>query len=204
MSTPRKRKLCRGCGKVGVRKTAAYHDECRPRRRPMIVVACLDCGKERRAWSAAVPVRCKPCALQRRGGALNARWLGGISGPNRAFRRSAEYAAWRTSVFERDDYTCVECGQRGGTLHADHIQPFATHPELRLVLDNGRTLCFACHAKTPTFLGGTLRLLNRQRQREKAMPMFDDSVLAAEPARARLVSDEAIAAVARCREGASQ
>lgn len=62
-----------------------------------------------------------------------------------------EYRSWRLSVFERDNFTCQECGQRGGKLHADHIKPYATHVKLRYEITNGRTLCISCHRKTPTF-----------------------------------------------------
>ena len=62
-----------------------------------------------------------------------------------------EYRLWREAVFERDDFTCVCCGQRGGNLNADHIKPYSTHPELRYAIDNGRTLCLECHKITPTF-----------------------------------------------------
>lgn len=72
-------------------------------------------------------------------------WKGGISGENARIRRSKEYKDWRTSVYERDDYTCVFCGQRGGKLEADHIKPFADYVELRLGLSNGRTVCKKCH-----------------------------------------------------------
>ena len=68
-------------------------------------------------------------------------------------RRSPEYRKWRKSVFERDDYTCQWCGMRGKTLNADHIKPFSYYPELRLNLDNGRTLCKPCHMKTDTWGG---------------------------------------------------
>ncbi len=64
---------------------------------------------------------------------------------------SAEDRDWRKAVFERDDYTCTICGQRGGRLQADHIKPFKEFPALRHVLGNGRTLCVPCHVKTPTY-----------------------------------------------------
>jgi 5-methylcytosine-specific restriction endonuclease McrA len=48
-------------------------------------------------------------------------------------------------VFERDDYTCQICDQRGGYLQADHIKSWADFPELRFDLDNCRTLCMGCH-----------------------------------------------------------
>lgn len=58
---------------------------------------------------------------------------------------------WRVAVFIRDDYTCQECGERGGRLEADHIKPWALYPELRYAIDNGRTLCHDCHEKTETY-----------------------------------------------------
>lgn len=64
---------------------------------------------------------------------------------------SVEYKIWRDAVYRRDDYTCVSCGERGGRLNADHIRPWSSNPELRYSVDNGRTLCVACHRKTPTY-----------------------------------------------------
>src|SRR3990167_451091 len=64
---------------------------------------------------------------------------------------SAADRDWRKAVFERDDYTCQLCWQRGGRLQADHIKPFKRFPELRHVLSNGRTLCEPCHRKTETY-----------------------------------------------------
>jgi hypothetical protein len=78
-------------------------------------------------------------------------WQGGKTSEAMKIRNSYEYSIWRKSVFERDDYTCQICGVRGGKLSADHIKPFSTHPELRLELSNGRTLCVNCHRKTPTW-----------------------------------------------------
>jgi 5-methylcytosine-specific restriction endonuclease McrA len=69
----------------------------------------------------------------------------------RRLRSSLEYKLWRVAVFERDNYTCVWCGIKGGILNADHIKRFSDYPELRFAIDNGRTLCFECHKTTDTF-----------------------------------------------------
>jgi hypothetical protein len=78
-------------------------------------------------------------------------WRGGKRSERKQAMARLEYREWRTSVFERDDYTCQECGERGGTIHADHIKPWSTHPNLRFDVGNGRTLCVPCHCKTPSF-----------------------------------------------------
>ena len=79
-------------------------------------------------------------------------WKGGITEMNQKIRGSLEYKLWRTAVFERDNYTCIWCGnKKGGNLQADHIKPFAHYPELRFAIDNGRTLCRECHQKTDTY-----------------------------------------------------
>lgn len=80
-------------------------------------------------------------------------WKGGRNSVNDTIRKSLEYKLWRKAVFERDNFTCIWCGQRGGKLNADHIKPFAYFPELRFAIDNGRTLCIECHKKTNTFAG---------------------------------------------------
>lgn len=78
-------------------------------------------------------------------------WQGGKTPIHKAFRRSNEYMQWRKHVFNRDDYTCQACGQRGVKLQADHELSFAEYPDLRLEILNGRTLCLPCHKKTPSF-----------------------------------------------------
>lgn len=80
----------------------------------------------------------------------------GKTNEHEKIRKSLEYKEWRKMVFERDKYTCQQCGIKSGLghgvfLHADHIKPFALYPALRLVLDNGKTLCQECHKKTETY-----------------------------------------------------
>lgn len=84
-------------------------------------------------------------------------WKGGISSENIRLRQSSEYKAWRDAVFVRDNWTCQKCGKRGGILEADHIKLFSQYPELRFVVDNGRTLCKTpCHSEeTRSSLYGT-------------------------------------------------
>jgi len=84
-------------------------------------------------------------------GPRNPMWKGGIYPANRAARKTAEYKRWRRAVFERDNYTCIACSVRGGTLHADHIKRFAEHEDLRYEVSNGRTMCVGCHRKTDTW-----------------------------------------------------
>ena len=79
-------------------------------------------------------------------------WQNGKTNKNMKIRNSFEYKQWRKAVFERDNYTCQECGRVGGELHADHIKPFADYPKLRLRVSNGRTLCIPCHKKTSNYL----------------------------------------------------
>lgn len=79
-------------------------------------------------------------------------WQGGKNSENLKIRHSVEYKLWRTAVFERDNFTCIWCGEHGGKLNADHIKSFARFPELRFAIDNGRTLCVPCHKSTHSYL----------------------------------------------------
>lgn len=149
-------RFCPACGKAHVPKGRKFHPECSPLRFPKrVTVRCLDCGQERIAFpkpDRSLPVRCLACDRKSRNGHGNANWKGGITPFNKKLRASEHYRQWRTAVFERDGYTCVWCGQRGGKLNADHIKPFSTHPALRFEISNGRTLCVDCHKRTDTYL----------------------------------------------------
>lgn len=72
-------------------------------------------------------------------------YQGGISAENHIIRNSTEIKIWRTKVFERDNYTCQNCGEKGGELNAHHIKMFSQFPKLRFDVSNGLTLCKQCH-----------------------------------------------------------
>lgn len=83
-------------------------------------------------------------------------YIDGRTPINKAIRHSVEFKFWKDSVFQRDNFTCQECGARSGNgkavyLHAHHIKSFAHYPKLRFDLNNGKTLCKDCHKKTDTF-----------------------------------------------------
>lgn len=86
----------------------------------------------------------------------------GLTARNERDRKSVAYKEWRLAVFQRDDHTCQICKKRGGTLHADHIKPFAYFPELRFDIANGRTLCVPCHKGTDTYGVNAWRSAQRQ------------------------------------------
>ena len=111
---------------------------------------CLYCGIEFKVFPSQPKKFCSSkCKAQ---GEFNANYKGGITPINAKLRRTEGQINWRIAVFERDKYTCVWCGQKGGELHADHIKPFALYPEFRLDINNGRTLCKECHKKTDSYL----------------------------------------------------
>lgn len=60
-------------------------------------------------------------------------------------RKYPEYYEWRRSVYERDDYTCQNCFEKGGRINAHHIEAYSKNMELRTDVSNGITLCEDCH-----------------------------------------------------------
>ena len=111
-----------------------------------IDVQCMGCDKpfmKNRHTVSFWSGLCKECYHH----SENGLWKGGITPENQKIRASTEYKQWRKSIFERDDFRCQICGDRGCYIEADHILPFSIYPEFRFELDNGRTLCEDCHYK---------------------------------------------------------
>jgi len=78
---------------------------------------------------------------------------GGTGIPQRGKKRyyhlmDSKYKQWRSDVFQRDNWTCQTCGEKGIKLEPHHIKGWAKYEELRYELDNGVTLCYECHQLT--------------------------------------------------------
>ena len=72
-------------------------------------------------------------------------WKGGVTKKNFLIRSEIEFRLWREAVFARDNWTCQKTGERGGKLHAHHIQNFSQFLELRFAIDNGITFSDKAH-----------------------------------------------------------
>ncbi len=105
----------------------------------------------------------KPRPFQR--GEKSRFWKGGRTVLNLAIKNLIQYHIWRSTVFQRDDFTCQTCHKRGGQIQAHHIKAFylildenkikttedAVACEELWNLSNGSTLCRKCHFKTPNY-----------------------------------------------------
>ena len=122
---------------------------------------CEECGKE----FSVLPCckRQKYCSNECKGigmsGENGPNWKGGVTALNHRIRDLRENRIWRMSVFERDKYTCVICGNVGGNLEAHHINSFnniilknkiisvrkAKKCKELWDVNNGITVCVTCH-----------------------------------------------------------
>jgi hypothetical protein len=91
-------------------------------------------------------------------GAKRWNWKGGITPDRVRLRISLDMKLARESCFERDDYTCRSCAQRGGKLNAHHIWPFQRFPEWKYEVWNLLTLCKRCHDAFHNAAGGAVRI----------------------------------------------
>lgn len=94
------------------------------------------------------PAPSKGKKAPKRSGELHWNWKGGKSSEKHKLRNSLEWKIWRLSVFERDSYTCQECGTNSGYLEPHHIIPIRDNKEQLFDTNNGITLCRPCHQKT--------------------------------------------------------
>jgi thymidylate synthase (FAD) len=70
-------------------------------------------------------------------------WKGGVTPERQNIARWTREQA--PKVHAKHDYTCQDCGNRGGVLHAHHVKSVVEHPESARDFDNLATLCERCH-----------------------------------------------------------
>ena len=108
-------------------------------------------GKAHYLFGRTLPKETKEKIRQSRLGQFmgenNPHWNPNLTSKEREDGRTFEgYSAWRTAVYERDNYVCQACGDsRGGNLIAHHIEGYNNNPSLRVKVSNGITLCEDCH-----------------------------------------------------------
>lgn len=110
-------------------------------------------------------------------GALGNNWRGGVTKIYFLTRGCLKYKQWRSDIFTRDKFKCVECGyNRGGNLEAHHLKTFASIIEEYNIktlndalkceelwnINNGRTLCVPCHKKTETWGKKAISYIKKQ------------------------------------------
>ena len=98
-------------------------------------------------------------------GSKNYFWKGGKSNLKRQIINLFEYRQWRSDVYHRDDFTCQECGIRGGKLECHHIKALSVILNSNNIksikeaidcnelwdINNGQTLCKNCHTLTDNY-----------------------------------------------------
>ena len=99
-------------------------------------------------------------------------WRGGIATDR------ATVAAWTTAqapkVHLHHDYTCQDCGERGGLLHAHHVAPVWLEPARARDIQNLITVCRDCHRAIHRTRDSELAFMRRFSDRPK--PISDREV----------------------------
>lgn len=141
---------CRGCS----HRTAEYLTKFKANRKYPTKRSsfCVDCGTK-------VGLGAKFCVRHKSVGTRNAAWKGGVTIVKERIRDLFEYRQWRSDIFTRDKFTCINCGNIGGKLQAHHVIPMnvlmqkyeitsieaAKNCSELFNLNNGETLCEGCH-----------------------------------------------------------
>jgi len=104
-----------------------------------------ECGKELDVRTSTLRCKIPSCGCNRKSKTGNVKPL--------EDRRGKNTKNLRIRIFERDNYTCVNCGKRGVKLNAHHITAWCTDTKLRYNMDNMITLCYTCHREYHSVYG---------------------------------------------------
>ena len=79
-------------------------------------------------------------------GENNPNWNPNLTDEERTVKRKyKEYEYWRTSVFEKYNYTCQLSGQKGGKLVVHHLNGYNWDIKHRLDINNGIVITKELH-----------------------------------------------------------
>lgn len=123
-------------------KKGIYPKQLRVVKKPFF---CIDCNKEFNHYARSTK-RCSSCwfLYKKNHREEHYNWKGGITPINKLERYKFIYTL-RDLIFQKDNYTCRICKNRGGNLHINHIKSWAKYPLLRFNINNCETLCKSCH-----------------------------------------------------------
>lgn len=134
----------RGQGNYCSRECARSGSPTRKKKTP--VVSCHSCGKSFEKYKSEMSKNVsnlnfcsRECWVAYNQRENHVGWEGG-----QHERLGPAQRAWRKAVIARDKGYCRRCHSTE-RLEAHHIKRFSTHPELRLDISNGVSLCHSCH-----------------------------------------------------------
>lgn len=151
--------ICQNCGREfehwAGRDRKYCSKDCWSKREGKIAYSCVYCGRVFKDYRSNNRKYCsRSCYNKHKSILMRGKnspfWEGGRTKKNQLLRNRRKYRKWRKAVFERDNYTCQECGGKSGRgkkvyIHAHHIKHFADYPKSRYKIENGITLCEKCH-----------------------------------------------------------
>lgn len=144
---PKVKRRCEKCGRFFYAfpyrgKARWCSKKCWSNRSPLR--KCNFCSRPFRVISGRTKYCGRSCSARGMVGEHSSNWKGGKSLADERARLMPQRRRWSLSVMIRDKFKCARCG-KGGRLHAHHIKPWASFPDLRFDVSNGETLCVKCH-----------------------------------------------------------
>lgn len=114
-------------------------------------LAICECVRHTTTSARAVKQGYTSCGICVNSGENSPNWKGGRSRENPRNHRWVK--DWRAAVFKRDNWICQACGAKGG-MAAHHLYSWSEHPQKRILISNGITLCKSCHKEFHYWNGG--------------------------------------------------
>jgi len=113
-----------------------------------VIITCLKHGDFNQTPTTHLKsVHCCPkCVIESRIGENNSRYNHELTKEEREDNRQTfENLEWRKNIYEKFDYTCVICDNRGYKINAHHLNGYHWDKENRFNINNGVVLCKDCH-----------------------------------------------------------